>query len=142
MNATAMFSLPSGFEDLIGELAAAKAKPVKVKVRVGILAPHEAALKAGEAIPALLFQSVANYSYNTRAKALLALYEAGDLPGIVGFEVKGVNTYARALSRYRDILAKSLQDRAEAAKPAAVATPKIAKPKAKAKKITAAKIAA
>jgi len=60
-------------------------------------------------IPKPIINSATNRRYQTRIDALAALAAASDWTGIAAFEVKGVNTYAKVVQRYRDaLLAASL----------------------------------
>ncbi len=117
---------------LVGKLAAAKAATLPPRPpRLTLLSAAQAAASAGTLPPLLVFQSKRNASYNAHAQALHQLAAAGDLAGLTAYPVKGTNTYARALARYRTVLADYLS---AAAPPAAPEEPEaLEKPVAKKK---------
>jgi hypothetical protein len=64
----------------------------------------EAPVKPGEMPAKPVVTSEANQTYQKRLDELLELADAGDWDGVAGYEVKGVNTYAKMVRRYRDAL--------------------------------------
>lgn len=134
MTATTMNTMffPEGFEGLLDGIASAvvAAKPPR-KARVTLLASVKAGLLAGEVRP-LEFGSQKNPTYNRHSHALYEAALAGDREAVASYPILGVNTYARALRGYRDLLLGHLDAKPAAAKPA--------KPKA-ATKITGGKVA-
>lgn len=100
--------IPPGFAALMEKIASAKAPPPKA--RRGLLAEIERDLKLGKLPPKLEFSSAANYTYNRHAMALYAMWQARDVIGLTGYKLEGKNTYARALSRYRDLLKANLEE--------------------------------
>lgn len=99
-------------------MGAAKAKqarhPVKVQ-RPQILSAARKAVEAGKLPPVLKFQSEQNYSYNAHGSAMHAMAKAGDRNGLLAYEIKGTNTYARALAGYRDLLLQIVKAPAKSA---------------------------
>ena len=73
-----------------------------------LLADVERDLALGKEPPRLEFNSAVNYTYNRHAEALHALFQAKDAGGLAAYKLGGVNTYARALQRYRDLLLQHL----------------------------------
>jgi hypothetical protein len=73
--------------------------PTKVSQR----APA-APLKPGELPEKPVVTSAANQSYQKRFDRLLELAAQGDWAGVAAYEVKGQNTYGKAVARYRDAL--------------------------------------
>lgn len=124
---------PAGFEAALDGIASAviAAKPQRRR-RVTLLATIKAGLLAGE-IRLLTFASEANPTYNRHAYALYTAAVAGDREAVASYPIAGVNTYARALRGYRDLLVAHLDAKAAAAK--------VSKPKA-AKRVAAKKEAA
>ena len=102
--------LPPGFDGVLVNLIAAKhaASPPKPKRR-GLLADVERDLALGKNPPLLEFSSAVNYTYNRHAEALHKLWQARDVAGLEAYSMTGKNTYARALSRYRDLLVQNLE---------------------------------
>lgn len=84
-------------------VADAKKATAKKRGRKSMLTPVEQALANGEVLP-LEFASEANYTYNRHADRIYKLALANDLDGLEAVEIGGVNTYAKALRRYRDLL--------------------------------------
>lgn len=80
----------------------------KASARRRLLADVERDLALGKEPPRLEFNSAVNYTYNRHAEALHALFQAKDAGGLAAYKLGGVNTYARALQRYRDLLLQSL----------------------------------
>lgn len=101
--------VPAGFEGVIARLAAQRnaERPVR-PVRPTLLGAARAALEAGEAIPLLVFESAANFTYNRHSDALHKLWGAKDEAGLRAYPINGTNTYARALRAYRDVLVESV----------------------------------
>lgn len=99
--------IPHGFTALMDKIALAKAP--EPKKRRGLLAEIERDVKLGKAPRLLEFASVANYTYNRHAEALYAYWQTGNNIALAGYPLKGKNTYARALSRYRDLLLATLE---------------------------------
>jgi len=142
--------LPAGFAGVISSIAIQRAAAVPVrKPRSGLLTAAQAALDAGRLPDLLVFASEVNYGYNRHSKALHDFAVAGDLEGLRAYPVNGVNTYGRALRRYRDLLVFHVErSAAEAVATAATngtitvkpkTNVKAKKPPAKAKKIKAIK---
>lgn len=97
--------------DLIMGIAA-KHQPAKKKPgRKSMLEAHAAAVAAGKAPGPLEFQTV-NYSYNTHADRIHKLGTAGDVEALRALDLKGTNTYARAIRRYRDLWVEHLDGHA------------------------------
>lgn len=95
--------------DLIMGIAAAK-QPLKKKPgRKSMLGPFEAQVAAGQSPGPLQFHTV-NYSYNNHADRIFKLGTEGDLAGLQALDLKGTNTYARAIRRYRDLWVEYLQN--------------------------------
>lgn len=87
-----------------GVADAKKATAQKVKrKRASMLTPVEKALAQGVVLP-LEFKSEANYTYNRHADRMYKLALANDLEGLEAVEIGGVNTYAKSLRGYRDLL--------------------------------------
>lgn len=101
------YTLPPELADLLHALAIA-ARP-ETPVRRGLLSDVERAAKLGQPLPILEFASTANYTYNKRADAMRALFDAGKLAELSAIECNGANTYARALRRYRELLVQRLE---------------------------------
>lgn len=103
--------LPPGFDGVLVNLIAAKkaASPAKPKRR-GLLADVERDLALGKNPPPLEFNSALNYTYNRHGEALYKLWQARDVAGLEAYPMAGKNTYARALSRYRDLLVANLRE--------------------------------
>lgn len=100
---------PDDFEDLMGDIAAAKAATIpERKVRVTLLAKIKAGLAEGVINP-LEFTSAANFSYNRHTDAILKLAIGQDVEALKAYEVKGVNTYAKAIKAYRDLLIEHVE---------------------------------
>jgi len=102
--------LPPGFAGVLSNLIAAKkaSAPAQPKRR-GLLADVERDVALGKAPPPIEFATAANYTYNRHAEALYNLWQSGDLAGLQAYPIGGVNTYSRALQRYRTILVDNLQ---------------------------------
>lgn len=84
-------------------VADAKKATAKKRGRKSMLTPIEAALASGQVLP-LEFKSEANYTYNRHADRIYKAALANDLEGLEAIEITGVNTYAKALRGYRDLL--------------------------------------
>lgn len=106
--------LPPGFEGVLSNLIAAKqaSSPAKPKRR-GLLADVERDLALGKVPPPIEFSSAVNYTYNRHAQALYGLWQAKDAAGLAEYKLSGVNTYARALQRYRELLLQHLKGAAQ-----------------------------
>lgn len=72
------------------------------------------AVAKGEAPPPLTFKSQANPSYQKHADALYEHACAGQLEALEAYPLKGSNTYARALSKYRELLVATVKGALEA----------------------------
>lgn len=105
--------LPPGFEGVLAKVIAAKkaAEPPK-PMRRGLLAEVERDIGLGKLPPLLEFKSAVNYTYNRHAEALFKLWQKGNVKGLEAYPIKGVNTYSRALAKYREILVGNLKDSA------------------------------
>ena len=107
--------------------AAAKAAKKGAGTRTTALDAQKKALAAGKPIPALQIKSNANVTYQVRADKLFETYNAGmkGSPIVLGgavadlaaVEIKGVNTYAKMLTGYREVLIASLEQKAAGAEP-------------------------
>ena len=64
----------------------------------------DAAAARGETPTKPVMTSKANPHYQARFDKLEALAEAGDWAGVRGYEVKGINSYAKMVAAYRDRL--------------------------------------
>jgi hypothetical protein len=102
--------LPPGFAALMNKVIAKKqsAQPAK-PARRGLLSVVEREIALGKEPPLLQFASAVNYTYNRHAEALYKLWQERDAAGLGEYAINGKNTYARALSRYREILANNLK---------------------------------
>lgn len=91
-------------ESLVMAIAARKAAahPPKKPGRKTMLLAHADAVEKGNPPPPLEFKTV-NYTYNKHADVIWKLGSAGDLEALQTMEIKGTNTYAKALRRYRDL---------------------------------------
>lgn len=136
--------VPAGFEGVIAKLAAQKVaqRPVKAP-RPTLVSAARKALDGGEAIPLLVFESAANFTYNRHSTSLHQLWAAKDEAGLLAYVIKGTNTYAKALRAYRDVLVESVRREAVSKAKAPVEAIKAVTAKTKvapkAKKIVAAK---
>ena len=117
---------PEGFLDAMDGIAAAvvAAKPVR-KARITLLASIKAGLLVGDIRP-LEFGSDKNPTYNRHAYALYEAAQEQNRDALASYPIAGVNTYARALKGYRDLLVAHLDAKAAAVKPS---KPKAAKAK-------------
>lgn len=88
--------------DLIMGIAAKHSPAPKPPGRRSMLSVFEEAVKAGHAPGPLVFQTV-NYSYNNHTDRIFKAGTAGDLTALTAMDIKGTNTYARAVRRYRDL---------------------------------------
>lgn len=89
-------------------VADAKKATAKKRGRKSMLTPVQQALESGQVIP-LEFASAANYTYNRHADRIYKLALANDLEALEAIEIGGVNTYAKALRGYRDLLVAHLK---------------------------------
>lgn len=89
-------------------VADAKKATAKKRGRKSMLTPLQASLALGVILP-LEFASEANYTYNRRADRIYKMALANDLDGLEAVEIAGVNTYAKALRGYRDLLVVHLK---------------------------------
>ena len=89
-------------------VADAKKACAKKRGRKSMLTPVQASLAQGVILP-LEFASEANYTYNRRADRIYKMALANDLDGLEAIEIAGVNTYAKALRGYRDLLVAHLK---------------------------------
>jgi hypothetical protein len=64
----------------------------------------DAAAARGETPTKPVMTSKANPHYQARFDKLEALADAGDWDGVRGYEVKGINSYAKMVAAYRDRL--------------------------------------
>lgn len=135
MEANANPFVPAGFEGLIAGLAlkAQAAKP-QPKKRVTLLAPAIAQLEQGLLPEPVEITSEANLTYNVHMAKLYEFAKAGFRNAVEDYPIGGMNTYARALKGYRDLLIKYLDTKEGAAKSKMAA----ATPATRAKKISAA----
>lgn len=74
-----------------------------------MLEAAQQAVSKGEAPPPLTFKSKANASYQKHADALYAHACAGEIEALEAYPLKGTNTYARALTRYRSLLVATVK---------------------------------
>lgn len=102
--------LPAGFASLMDRVIAnTNAQRPPKAPRRGLLSEVERAIMLGNEPPLLEFASTVNYTYNRHAKALYERWQARNAEGLEAYPLKGTNTYARALSRYRDLLLANLR---------------------------------
>lgn len=107
--------IPLGLEKLLAGIAAKQValRPPKA-VRVTLLSAAKASVARGE-LPGLLeFKSETNYSYNAHAKTLRDFAATSDIELLEEYEIRGSNTYARALRGYRDLLVEFVKKREQA----------------------------
>lgn len=64
----------------------------------------------GEMPSLLVFHSAANFSYNTHALRIYNMMKAGDLDSLRAKSIHGINTYAKALRRYRGLCIRYLEE--------------------------------
>lgn len=103
--------LPPGFDGVLSTLIAAKQAATPSKpMRRGLLSAVERDIALGKNPPLLEFSSAVNYTYNRHAEALYKLWKERDVAGLEAYPMNGKNTYARALSRYRDLLVANLRE--------------------------------
>jgi hypothetical protein len=95
-------------------IASVKLASAKKRGRKSMLTPVIEGLEKGEVLP-LEFASEANYTYNRHADRLHKLALEGNLEALEATEIGGVNTYAKALRGYRDLLIQHLLKKAGAA---------------------------
>lgn len=105
------------FDDLLADMQAMPAQPKepKAKAAKAVKEPkaakvhHDLALAMQGVIPKLEVKSAANPSYQKKADALRSMATGGDLDGLKGYQIGGVNTYAKMLRRYRDHLVVAVE---------------------------------
>jgi hypothetical protein len=88
-------------------LEAGEAKPV-AKPRKSLLDAAQKAAEAGCLPPVPTFPA-SNATYAVHAQRLQEMAAANNADALLAFEVKGTNTYAKALKRYRDVLITYLE---------------------------------
>lgn len=107
------FTVPTEAVDLVMGLAAkksaAQAKPKGTPGRKSMLTAAKDAVAKGQMPDLLEFNSAANYTYNRHAEHIYLLAQGGDLDTLVGLEIKGSNTYSKALRNYRDLMVSYLK---------------------------------
>jgi hypothetical protein len=96
-------------------IASVKMASAKKRGRKSMLTAAQEAVQAGQLPPPLEFASEANYTYNRHADRLHKLAVEGNLEALEATEIGGVNTYAKALRGYRDLLIQHLLKKAGAA---------------------------
>jgi hypothetical protein len=110
------FTMPADAVELVMGIANKKqAEQAKAKGKPGrksMLSGAKDAVAKGQMPDLLEFNSAANYTYNRHAEHIYLLAQGGDLETLVGLEIKGSNTYSKALRNYRDLMVAYLKGQA------------------------------